>query len=144
MTSVTVLDLKSDAAYARSADKLAELQARAADLERRRSLVVEGNSRSQTALTARAESLLLDDVIPVSNDADEAGQRGVDAITDELAVVRRAVDLQKNIIERGGCVFRVRCANGCARGIERSSARLPPRSASCRLRWRMSGNFARP
>jgi hypothetical protein len=98
--AVTILDVKADALYARAADKLAELQARAADLERRRSQSVEGNSRSQAALTARAESFLQDDVIPVSRDSEEASRRGLDAIADELAVVRRALDLQRDLVER--------------------------------------------
>jgi hypothetical protein len=92
-STVTVLDLKSDASYARATDKLAELQARASDLERRRSEVVEEGFQRQVVLTARAQSLLDDDVIPVGADAEEARRRNDLAVVgDELAVVRRAVD----------------------------------------------------
>jgi hypothetical protein len=100
-STVTVLDLTSDASYARVTDKLAELQARASDLERRRSEVVEGCFQGQVVLTARAQSLLDDDVIPLGADAEEARRRNdLAVVADELAVVRRAVDLQRTLVDR--------------------------------------------
>ena len=36
----------------------------------------------------------------MSLDSEEAGRRGLDAIADELAVVRRAIDLQRTIVQR--------------------------------------------
>jgi hypothetical protein len=100
-STVTIPNLKSDAVYARAFDKLAELQARAGDLERRRAQVVEGTTRRQAALTARAEALLDDDVVPFGADDEEARLReDLNAVADELAVTLRAGELQKVIVER--------------------------------------------
>jgi hypothetical protein len=91
--------LRGDRAYSAAADRLAELQARDADLESRRRAVVEGRNR-QAALTVRAERLLLDDIVDRA-DADELDRRQELArIADEVNVVREAIKLQSQIVER--------------------------------------------
>lgn len=98
--TIPIPDLKSDAGYALAFDKLAELQSRATDLERRRSQAVEGNTRRLAVLTARAEALLEDDAVPFSGGDEEARHReDLNAVADELAVTRRAIDLQQVIVE---------------------------------------------
>src|SRR4051812_18786645 len=59
------LQPETDAEYARHAQKLTDLKARARALEQRRSAINEGMNRAddRDVLTARAERLLADDVI---------------------------------------------------------------------------------
>jgi uncharacterized coiled-coil DUF342 family protein len=92
------LTLRDDPAYAAAEDKLRELQARAAELERQRSALFSGLSgdAERDELTARANRLLQDAAVPRSSDAERARLRvDLEAVTDELTVTRRAVELQQ-------------------------------------------------
>jgi hypothetical protein len=98
-----LIQLENDKPYAAAAAKLAELEARVATLDQRRAELSVGIGRTQAArdvLTARAERLLQDAVVPLSNDAKmTAMRRDLGAVEDELGVVRRAVQLQRPIVE---------------------------------------------
>jgi hypothetical protein len=103
-TSEGQVRLEDDKAYAAAAGKFADLEARSTSLEQRRSELSVGISRGaarRDVLTARAERLLQDDVVPLSSDAEMiAMRRDLGAVEDELAVTRRAVELQRPIVDR--------------------------------------------
>lgn len=97
------ISLRADESYRRAADKLQELTARRDALDHRRGELVAGLSRTVDAdhLTARAERLLLDDAAPRAADVDRDRLRQSLADTeDELAVVRRAAELQARVVEQ--------------------------------------------
>jgi hypothetical protein len=102
-TELRAMALTDDPEYARQAAKLDELRARAADLERRRSQLSTGLAAdaARDELTRRAQALLDDDAVPRGHDAEAARMRAdLETVTDELAVTRKAADLQAVVVER--------------------------------------------
>jgi hypothetical protein len=106
-TTAPRIDMRDDPAYRRASEKLADLTARAAELEARRRAINEGlheaREGERDSLAARAALLLQDDAVPRSPASEQLRLRtDLGTIEDELAVVRRAIELQRETVAAEG------------------------------------------
>lgn len=97
------VSLMDDDDYRRAGERLQELHQQRDDLERRRQQALSGlhEAGPSVELAARAERLLADGVLPLPTDAEIARLRGdLVTLTDQLAVVRQAIELQRGVVQR--------------------------------------------
>lgn len=93
--------LRDDERYSKAEDKLTELTNRAGALERQRTALAQGlNSRVvRDEMTDRARALLADDAIPRPEADRTRVRQDLETIHDQLAVVRRAIELQRQVVD---------------------------------------------
>lgn len=102
-TAPPAVSLMDDETYRAAAEKYEEIKGRLASLDARRQELQSGLARMAEAdmLDDRARTLLDDDVVPRAVD-DTKLRRDLEAVTDEIRVVRRAVELQRETVAREG------------------------------------------